>query len=246
MRLGDRNWWIIPPRCCLWIVPWNRTFRDLVLDFLHYEICLVELNSVYCLNYRFIFSLKADQFYLRKCLHGFTSQDGTPEGQVVSWPLDARLLGSSRHIITCTLNLVRHVISKNTNSGHQVTWFLKAHHHMHVELGMADDSKNTNRNQATKKIKINLIKLALQQRLSCLDQEQLSNNYRPLDQLWALLWASVSSFFPTLLSSETCLRIFKGNWTWLGNPLVIPWNSAINLIPDLLNSGIFIGFFFRL
>ncbi len=27
---------------------------------------------------------------------------------------------------------------------------------------------------------------------------------------------------------------------WLGNPLRIPWNSAIIPIPDLLNSGIFI------
>jgi hypothetical protein len=34
---------------------------------------------------------------------------------------------------------------------------------------------------------------------------------------------------------------------WLGNPLGIPWNSAIIPIPDLLNSGIFIGIlFFRL
>jgi hypothetical protein len=32
--------------------------------------------------------------------------------------------------------------------------------------------------------------------------------------------------------------------TWLGNPLRITPNSAINPIPDLLNSGIFIGIFF--
>ncbi len=32
--------------------------------------------------------------------------------------------------------------------------------------------------------------------------------------------------------------------TWLGNPLRIPRNSAIILIPDLLNSGIFIGIIF--
>jgi hypothetical protein len=31
---------------------------------------------------------------------------------------------------------------------------------------------------------------------------------------------------------------------WLGNPLGIPRNSAIILIPDLLNSGIFIGILF--
>jgi hypothetical protein len=31
--------------------------------------------------------------------------------------------------------------------------------------------------------------------------------------------------------------------TWLGNPFGIPWNSAINPILDLLNSGIFIVFF---
>jgi hypothetical protein len=34
-----------PPRCCLWIVPWNWTFRDLALDFLLNEICWVVLNS---------------------------------------------------------------------------------------------------------------------------------------------------------------------------------------------------------
>jgi hypothetical protein len=31
---------------------------------------------------------------------------------------------------------------------------------------------------------------------------------------------------------------------WLGNPFGIPRNSAINPIPDLLNSGIFIGILF--
>jgi hypothetical protein len=31
---------------------------------------------------------------------------------------------------------------------------------------------------------------------------------------------------------------------WLGNPFQILWNSAINPVPDLLNSGIFIGIFF--
>jgi hypothetical protein len=34
--------------------------------------------------------------------------------------------------------------------------------------------------------------------------------------------------------------------SWLGNPFGIPLNSVINPIPDLLNSGIFIGIsFFR-
>jgi hypothetical protein len=34
---------------------------------------------------------------------------------------------------------------------------------------------------------------------------------------------------------------------WLGNPFGIPWNSRINLIPDLLNSRIFIAIlFFRM
>jgi hypothetical protein len=32
--------------------------------------------------------------------------------------------------------------------------------------------------------------------------------------------------------------------TWLGNPFGIPLDSAINPIPDLLNSGIFIGILF--
>jgi hypothetical protein len=35
-----------------------------------------------------------------------------------------------------------------------------------------------------------------------------------------------------------------GTWSWLGNMFRIPQNFAIKLILDLLNSGIFIGFFF--
>jgi hypothetical protein len=37
---------------------------------------------------------------------------------------------------------------------------------------------------------------------------------------------------------------YINNKPWLGNPFGIPWNSAINPIPDLLNSGIFIGILF--
>jgi hypothetical protein len=35
-----------------------------------------------------------------------------------------------------------------------------------------------------------------------------------------------------------------GSLPWLGNPFGILQNSVINLIPDLLNSGIFIGILF--
>jgi hypothetical protein len=43
----------------------------------------------------------------------------------------------------------------------------------------------------------------------------------------------------TSLEKDTTL-----NFPWLGNPFRIPWNSAIDSIPDLLNSGIFIGMLF--
>ncbi len=77
---------------------------------------------------------------------------------------------------------------------------------------MTRDSKNTNRYQATKKINTKAFKLAFQKKLSCLDHEQCSDNPWPLDQPWALSWASISFFIPTLPPSETCLQIFKGNW----------------------------------
>ncbi len=96
---------------------------------------------------------------------------------------DTRLLGSSRRVNTHTLNLVRHMIWKTLLETKQ-----------------------------PRKWRPKLFKLTLQQRLSCLHQEQCSDNPQPLHQLWALSWASVSFSFPTLSPSDTRLRIFKGIW----------------------------------
>jgi hypothetical protein len=43
---------------------------------------------------------------------------------------------------------------------------------------------------------------------------------------------------------ERELEAMLEGMTWLGNPFGIPRDSAINPIPDLLNSGIFIGILF--
>ncbi len=134
VRLGDSNWWITPPRCCLLIVPWNQTFRDLVLDFLLYEICQIEFNTVYCPNYSFIFSPRVDQFTSASAYMGFQTKmalqkvNSCPDrrtpghlvpqdtSSLVHWTwygtwycrppiVDTRLLGSSRCVITITCML---------------------------------------------------------------------------------------------------------------------------------------------
>ncbi len=55
--------------------------------------------------------------------------------------------------------------------------------------------------------------------------------------MWAIINDSRSFFEQNLVA----LDFAQG--PWLGNLFRIPWNSAINPIPDLLNSGIFIGIF---
>ncbi len=57
------------------------------------------------------------------------------------------------------------------------------------------------------------------------------------------IWASGLSQVVQLAHNRAVVEI-KIKRTWLGNPFRIPRNSAINLIPDLLNSGIFIGILF--
>ncbi len=49
---------------------------------------------------------------------------------------------------------------------------------------------------------------------------------------------------PNAPDDSNVVDLIAGANTWLGNPFGIPWNSAINPILDLLNSGIFIGFLF--
>ncbi len=102
----------LPPRCCLWIVPWNWTLRDLGLDFLLYEICQVELNSIYSLNYRSNFFSK-----------------GRP---ILPPQVPTRVSKPRWH---------SRRLSRALSIGRQATWFLKTRHHTYIKLGAEPDAK---------------------------------------------------------------------------------------------------------